>query len=50
MEENVKDTLDEVYETKAAISSSFKTYGEFAEWLLKEQEKARKAGITFCAA
>ena len=50
MDEKNRDTLEEVYQAKREISAAFSTYEEFAAWLMREQEKSRKAGIVFCAA
>lgn len=50
MDEKSMDNLEEVYQAKREISASFSTYEEFAAWLMREQEKSRKAGIVFCAA
>ena len=50
METNERDTLEEVYEVKRSISSSFETYEQFAEWLMSEQEAAKKDGVKFIAA
>ena len=45
-----RDTLEEVYQVKRSISSSFETYEQFAEWLMSEQEAAKKGGVKFIAA
>ena len=45
-----RDTLEEVYEVKRSISSSFETYEQFAEWLMSEQDAAKKDGVKFIAA
>jgi len=45
-----RDTLEEVYEVKRSISSSFETYEQFAEWLMSEQDAAKKNGVQFIAA
>ena len=45
-----RDTLEEVYEVKRSISSSFETYEQFAEWLMSEQDAAKKNGVKFIAA
>ena len=50
MEMTERDTLEEVYEVKRSISSSFETYEQFAEWLMSEQDVAKKDGIKFIAA
>ena len=42
METTERDTLEEVYEVKRSISSSFETYEQFAEWLMSEQDAAKK--------
>ena len=50
METTDRDTLEEVYEVKRSISSSFETYEQFAEWLMSEQDAAKKDGVKFIAA
>ena len=50
METNEKDNLDLIYEVKKELSSAFETYEQFAEWLLSEQEKAKREGVVFSAA
>ena len=50
METTERDTLEEVYEVKRSISSSFETYEQFAEWLMSEQDAAKKDGVKFIAA
>ena len=50
METTERDTLEELYEVKRSISSSFETYEQFAEWLLSEQDAAKKDGVKFIAA
>ena len=45
-----RDTLEEIYETKKMISGSFRTYDQFAEWLLSEQSKAKARGVKFVSA
>ncbi len=50
METTEKDTLEEVYEVKKSISSSFESYEQFAEWLMAEQEASKKKGVKFIAA
>ena len=45
METTERDTLEEVYEVKRSISSSFETYEQFAEWLMSEQDAAKKDGL-----
>ena len=44
------DTLEEIYEVKREITSSFSSYDDFAAWLLKEQAAAKARGIVFVAA
>ena len=50
METAERDAIDEVYEVKRSISSSFATYEQFAEWLMREQEAAKNDGVKFVAA
>ena len=50
METTDRDTLEEVYEVKRSISSSFETYEQFAEGLMSEQDAAKKDGVKFIAA
>jgi len=50
MNKELHDTLDEVYETKKALSASFRTYDEFAQWLMREQAAAKERGQRFVAA
>ena len=45
-----RDTLEDVYEVKRSISSSFETYEQFAEWLMSEQDAAKQNGVKFIAA
>ena len=46
----MNDTLEEMLAIKKEITSSFKSYDEFAAWLLAEQEAAKHAGKPFQAA
>ena len=50
MDKELHDTLDEVYKTKKALSDSFATYDEFAQWLMKEQSAAKEQGRRFVRA
>ena len=50
MEVTERDTLEEFYDVKRSISASFKTYEQFAEWLVSEQNTAKKNGVKFIAA
>ena len=45
-----RDNIEDVYEVKRSISASFATYEQFAEWLMSEQESAKKSGVKFIAA
>ena len=45
-----RDTIDEIYEVKKAISASFATYDQFAAWLIAEQDKAKARGVKFTSA
>ena len=47
MKTTERDSLEEIYETKKAISRSFHTYDQFAAWLLLEQSKAKAQGVKF---
>ena len=47
MKTTERDSLEEIYETKKAISGSFHTYDEFAKWLMFEQTKAKSRGVKF---
>ena len=50
MKTTERDSLEEIYEAKKAISGSFHTYDEFAAWLLAEQSKAKSCGVKFVSA
>ena len=45
-----RDSLEEIYETKKAISESFRTYDQFAAWLMSEQSNAKARGVKFVSA
>ena len=47
MKTTERDSLEEIYETKKTISGSFRTYEEFAAWLISEQSKAKSRGVKF---
>ena len=47
MKTTERDSLEEIYEAKKAISGSFHTYDEFAAWLMSEQSKAKSRGVKF---
>ena len=47
MKTTERDSLEEIYETKKAISGSFHTYDQFAAWLMSEQAKAKARGVKF---
>lgn len=49
MKTTERDTLEEFYEVKRSISSSFETYEQFAEWLMSKQDVAKKDGVKFVA-
>ena len=50
METTDRDTIEEVNEVKRSISSSFETYEQIVEWLMSEQDAAKKDGVKFIAA
>ena len=43
------DALEKIYQIKEEISAGFSSYDKFAEWLLKEQESAKRSGGMFVA-
>ena len=45
----MNDSVEEILNIKNEISSSFKTYDDFAAWLLAQQDEAKRAGKTFLA-
>ena len=47
MKTTERDSLEEIYEAKKAISGSFHAYDEFAKWLMSEQSKAKSRGVKF---
>ena len=47
MKTTERDSLEEIYETKKAISGSFQSYDQFAAWLMAEQGKAKARGVKF---
>jgi len=50
MEKTERDNIEDVYEVKRSISASFESYEQFAEWLMSEQESAKKCGVKFISA
>ena len=50
MKTTERDSLEEIYETKKTISGSFRTYDQFAAWLMSEQSKAKARGVKFVSA
>ena len=49
-ESTERDNIEDVYKVRRSMSAIFETFEQFSEWLMLEQESAKKSGVKFIAA